>query len=237
MHRKHLAMMFIVLLMIPLFGCGIKNVLPGKDVPPLDDYSTILLAPFAFNKPEGKYVNLPTLLSYGVGTKLSVRHQDKTWYFNQSQEVQTVSDKLKELDISSVALYQDPQSAIKLAGAFQADLVIVGQMYNPKFTREASGKMEHEMSEASPTGGHLTYYATYQTATLKADLKIIDVKTAEVIWEGRVIGYKKYKNRYLTGSPEKWQRDETMLADVRKAFVEKFVEKIYPMKASEGEGS
>ena len=234
MCRKHLALIFAVLLMIPLIGCGIKNILPSKEVPPLEGYSTVVLVPFDVKSPSRQYEKLPTMMSYSIGTKLSVRYQDIKWFFDQSQEVTPVSDKMKELNIMPADVYQDPQAAAKLAEALQADLVIIGQMEEPKFTREASGKIEYEMSEATRTGA-ARYYAVYQTAILKTYTKIIDAKAGQMIWDGIIIGYKKYKTRYRTGNPELSQSEETMLADVRKDFVDKFAEKLYPVKAAEGE--
>ena len=77
-------------------GCGIKNVFFSKGVPPLEGYSTVVLVPFDFEKPSEEYEKLPTMVSYGIGTKLSVRYQEKNWSYDQSQEMTPVSDKLKE---------------------------------------------------------------------------------------------------------------------------------------------
>jgi hypothetical protein len=233
MCRKYVILILAILPMIVLAGCGFKNVLPSKEVPPLEGYSTIVLVPFDIKNPSEQYAKLPALLSYGIGTKLSVRYQDRNWVYDQSQEIAPVSNKLKELNLSPADIYLDPQAAAKLAESLQADLVIAGLMEEPKFTKEESGKMEYEMSEMTPTGT-ARYYAIFQTAILKADLKLV-TKAPEGIWDGRIIGYKKYKTRYRTGAPQKSQREETMLSDVRKDFVEKFVEKLYPARAAEGE--
>lgn len=233
MRKKHLTLVFLILLMIPLVGCGIKNVLPSKEVPPLEGYSTVVLVPFDVKKPTGQYEELPTMLSYGIGTKSSVRYQDVNFIHDQSREITPVSDKMKELNISPGDVYQDPQAAAKLAEAFQADLIIFGQMEEPKFTREESGKIEEDKTKVTVTGS-ARFYAIYQTAILKADLGMIDVKANKLIWDGRIIGYQKYKTMYRTGNPQKSQREETMLADVRRDFVQKVVDKLYPEKAEEG---
>lgn len=233
MRKKHLTLIFSILFIIPLVGCGIKNVLPSKPVPPLEGYSTVVLVPFDVKKPSGQYAELPTMLSYGIGTKSNVRHQDINLIYDQSREITPVRDKMKELNISSGDIYQDPQAAAKLAESFQADLIIFGQMEEPKFTKEESGKIEEDKTVATVTGS-ARFYAIYQTAILKADLGVMDVKANQVIWDGRIIGYQKYKTRYRTGNPQKFQRDETMMADVRKDFVAKVVDKLYPAKAAEG---
>jgi hypothetical protein len=233
MRKKHLTLIFSILLMISLVGCGIKNVLPSKQVPPLEGYSTVVLVPFDVKKPTGQYEELPTMLSYGIGTISSVRYQDINFIHDQSREITPVSDKMKELNISPGDVYQDPQAAAKLAEAFQADLIIFGQMEEPKFTREESGKIEEDKTKVTVTGS-ARFYAIYQTAILKADLGMMDVKANKLIWDGRIIGYQKYKTMYRTGNPQKSQREEKMLADVRKDFVQKVVDKLYPEKAEEG---
>lgn len=235
MCRKHLILIFSILVMIPMVGCGLKNILPSKEVPSLENYSTVVVAPFYVKKPTRQYEGLPIMLAYSIGTKLSVRYQDKNWLFDQSSEITPVSSKMKELNISPGAIYQDPQAAAKLAESFQADLVITGQVEEPRFTKEESGKIYEDKSEATPLRSGSRYYTIYQTATLRADVKLVDAKAAQAIWDGRVYGYKKYETRYRTGNPPKIQRDETMESDVRKDFVDKFADTLYPVKVAIGE--
>ena len=68
-----------------------------------------------------------------------------------------------------------------------------------------------------------------------SDIKIIDTNVNQIIWDGRIIGYKKYKTRYRTGNPPKCKREETMLADVRRDLVEKFVDMVYATETDAGE--
>ena len=230
MCRKHFALVFAVVLVIAFAGCGIKQLLPSKKVPPLDDYNTVLLLPFELDNPPQEYKTLPTQISYAIGTKMKVRHEKKTLVYDQSQEVSPVSKKLKEIGMSAKGTFMDPlASTSKLVEAFGADLIIAGKMDKPKFTREDSGKITYDMKDSSARGA-ARYYTVYQTATLPANIKIIDAKKNEIIWEGKVIGYKKYATRYLTGSPKKFQRDETMMADIRRDLVQKLVDKLYPVQ-------
>lgn len=229
MSRKYLALILVILLMIPLLGCGIKNAFFKQKVPPLEDYSTVIFAPFDFAKPSVQYSDLPTMIAYGIGTRLGVRYQDKTWICDQSEEITPVSDRLKELNLSARDTYMDPQAAIKLGEAFQADLIVVGEMEKPKFTKEESGKIEEDKSQVSSTGA-ARYYAIYQTALLPVNAKIIDVKAGKMIWEGRIVAFKKYKTRYRTGNPPNFQREETMLADVRRELVAQVADRLYPVE-------
>lgn len=229
MCKKYLILTFAALLVIALAGCGIKQLLPGKDVPSLDSYSTVALLPFDFGKPSEDYPTLPTLISYAIGTKLQVRRKDSNLLYDQSQEINHVSEKLAELNISAKDIFEDPLTASKVAEALQADLIIAGQLDEPKFTREDSGKIKYVMDEMTPSGS-ARYYTIYQTATLPASVKVINPKDNTILWNGKVIGYKKYETDYRTGSPKKFERDEAMLADVRRDFVAKFVDKLYPAK-------
>ena len=230
MCRRLLFLIFTVLLVIALIGCGVKQFLPGKKVPPLEGYSTVVLLPFDFSKlpDKAEYVNLPTLVSYATGTKLKARYEDITWIYDQSQAVKPVSKKLEELNISGKDVFEDPLTAAKLAEAFQADLVIAGRLDEPRFTKDESGKIYEVKSESSSSKGGSRYYATHQTSILPSDIKVIEPKSNVVIWDGKITGYTKYESKYRTGSPQKFEREESMLADVRRDLVEKFVNKLYP---------
>jgi len=227
MCRKHLILVFTAFLIITLTGCGIKQLLPSKKVPPLDSYSTVVILPFEFEKPSAEHETMPTLISYSIGTKLKVRRAEKSWVYDQSQEIRPVSDKLAELNILAKDIFEDPLVAAKVAEAFQADLVITGRLEEPKLTRDDSGQVTYDMKDVSVRGS-ARYYTVHQTATLPVKIKILDIKENQVIWDGTVIGFRRYATRYRTGSGVKFQRDETMLADVRKELVATFVGKLYP---------
>ncbi len=231
MCRRLLTLVFITLLIITIVGCGVKQLLPGMKVPPLEGYSTVVLLPFDFSKPPDtpEYVNLPTLVSYAVGTKLKVRQAEKTWVYDQSQGVRPVSAKLEELGMSAKDIFEDPLTAVAAAEAFQADLIIVGRLSEPRFSREEPGSIKYVMEDMTPTGS-ARYYTVYQTATLAFSVKVVDVKQNLVVWDGTLVGYTKYETDYRTGSPKKFEREEVMLADVRRDLVKKFVDKLYPKK-------
>lgn len=231
MRKKHLALIFTALIMIPLVGCGLENVLPGKDVPPLDSYSTVVLVSAGADQSSGKYPDLPVMLSYGIGTKLELRDQDAAWIYDKSQGVTPVGDKMKELNITANDVFGDPKTAAKLAEAFQADLVIIWKLSEePRYTKEESGKITEDRTKVGRMGA-ARYYTVHQSALLKAEAKIV-TGTGEVIWNGRTVGYKKYETRYLTEAPPVYQREETMYSDLRKDFVQQFVDKVYPVRAA-----
>lgn len=227
MLKRYLAVIFVVVFAISFIGCGAKQVIGTKPVPTLSGYSNVLIAPFDIKKPSGQYGDLPTMLSYGAGTKVSIKFPDKKFTFDQSKEVKVVTDKMKELNLTPKTLYTDPQSALKLAKEMGADLVIVGLLTEPRYDIERSGKIEYEMAEQSATGA-ARYYAVYQSALLRVNLKIIDVNTGNMLWNDDILGYRKYKTRYRTGESEKVQRDDTMYADIRKDFIDNFAVKLYP---------
>jgi len=227
MLKRYLAMALIVAFAISLAGCGVKQLVGTKSVPPLGEYSNVAIAPFDIKKPSGNYNDLPTMLAYGAGTKLSIKFSDKTWIYNQSGEVKAVSDKMQELKLTPEQLYENIESAVKLGKALGSDLIIVGLLTEPKYDIQRSGKVEYEMSEQSATGA-ARYYAVHQSALLRVKLKIIEVGSGKILWNEDVLGYRKYKTRYRTGESEKMQRDETMYADIRRDFVENFLSKLYP---------
>ena len=230
MCKKALILLPILLLVISqLLGCGIKNALPEKKVPSLDSYSSIVVILFN-DEPTEKYGSLPTQLSYAIGTMMSIKYEDKVWYYDQTERVSPVKAKLDELNIRESDMYKDYSLATSLANALQADLIIIGRLKEPKFTEERSGKIEYDMSDATVVGA-ARYYSIYQTAILTADFEIIDPKAGQAIWDGRIIGYKKYKTRYRTGNPPLLESEKTMIADLRKDFAQKVTVKLSPTEA------
>ena len=226
MFRKALALFSVFVLIFSIFGCGIKNVIPDKEIPSLESYQKVALVFFSGDN-LGEYEELPTLLSYGIGTRLCVCHEDKVFLFDQSQTVRPVSDKLHELDIWSGDIYEDPNLSTELAKALEADLIVVGHVYKPKFTKEESGKIEYDMTRHN-RAGTMRYYSIHQTALLRMDIEVIDPASGETIWDGRAIGFKRYKTRYQTGNPPLRQSEKLMLAEVRRELVQQVVEKLYP---------
>jgi len=227
MGKKALILMLALMFVIPqLLGCGIKNALPKKEVPPLDSYSSVVVT-FFNDKPTEKYDGLTTMLSNTIGTRMSIKYEDKVWSYDQSERVCPVKAKLAELNIRVGDIFKDHSLATSLANVLQADLIIIGRLKEPKFTEQRSGKIEYDMSEASVVGA-TRYYSIYQTAMLIADFEIIDPKAGQVIWDSRIIGYKKYKTRYRTGNPPLLESEKTMLADLRKDLSQKVTDILSP---------
>lgn len=215
----------LILTVFAISGCA--GLFTSKPVPPLEGYSKIVIAPFDIRKPTGKYADLPTMISYGMGTKLDIRFRDKEIFYDQSNEVTPVSNKMNEIKVSKTSIFQDDDNAVKLGKAFGADLIITGQMKEPSYTIERSGKIEYDMKDVSGLGA-ARYYNVGQTATLRAKIKVIDVNSEKVIWSGDILGFKRYKTRYRTGQSEKTVREEIMFADVRKDFVDNSIAKLFP---------
>lgn len=227
MSKKALILLPVLMLVISqLLGCGIKNAFPEKKVPPLDGYSSVVII-FFNDKPTEKYDSLTTLLSYTIGTMMSIKCKDKVWSYDQSERVSPVKAKLAELNTHVDDIFRDHSLATSLANALQADLLIIGRLKEPKFTEQWSGKIEYDMSKATVIGA-TRYYAIYQTAILTADFDMIDPKTGQSIWDSRIIGYKKYKTRYRTGNPPLLESEKSMLADLRKDLAQKVTDRLSP---------
>jgi hypothetical protein len=229
MLKKALVVVFVAALAVLIIGCGIENVGGGKSVPPLEGYSKVVIAPIELKKPSGKYDDLPTMISYGAGNKLSIKFKDKNWHYDQSKDIKPVTDKMNELGINKKDLFAKPDEAIKLAKAFDADLIVVGTISEPSFTIERSGKVEYDMKNSSGAGS-ARYYNVLQTAIIRSKLEVIEVSSGKIIWDGELKSSKKYKTRYRTSESEKLQREETMVADIRKEYADSFVAKFYPEK-------
>jgi hypothetical protein len=226
MLKRCLAVIFVATLAISLVGCGIMSVFGGKPVPPLSGYSKVVIAPFEIKKPTGQYTELPTMMTYGAGTKLGIKFKDKSWDFDQSRDMKPITSKMKELGISQNGLFQNTEAAVKIGKAYGADIVILGMATEPKYSIERSGKITEDKSKATRTGSR--FYTVYQKALLRVSIKIVEVNSSKVIWSGDILGYKTYETLYHTGESEKTQREETMFADIRREWVDNFVAKLYP---------
>jgi hypothetical protein len=231
MLKRCFVVIFVIILAVSFTGCGFKGAFGGKPVPPLGGYSTVLIAPFEVKKPSGKFEDLSTMLTYGASTKLGIDVKDKKFICDQSRDMKPVTAKMKEIGVSENGLFMNADAAIKLAKAFDADIIVVGTLTEPNYTIERSGQITEDKSKVSNTGS-LRYYTVHQKAIVKTNLKIIDVKASKTIWTGTIIGYRTYATKYLTGENEKIQRDETMYADVRKDWADNFAMKLYPSQSS-----
>jgi len=105
MLKRCLVLIFVAILAVSFIGCGFKNAFGGKPVPPLEGYSKIVIAPFEIKKPTGKFEDLPTMLTYGAGTKIGIKFKDKSLLFDQSKDMKPATSKMKELGIAEKGIY------------------------------------------------------------------------------------------------------------------------------------
>ena len=216
----------LVALPMLLSGCGIRDILPVNEMPSLNDYSRIALI-FYTDKPSKEYGRLPILLSYSVGTELSIYCENKEWIFDRSEQACPVSDRLNELGIRPFELYQNYCLAMKLSQAVQADLVVLGHIEEPELFEEGSRDMEYRMSRVDITGP-LIWHPLYQTAILRANLQIIDGKSGRAIWEGKITGFKNYMTWYRAGDPVMLMPERSMLTEVQRDLVKEIFDRLYP---------
>jgi len=220
MYRK--TSILLPALLAALLVCGIISIFPVNEMPSLSGYSRVVLVFYADNTSE-KYERLPTLLSCSIGAELSSRYKDKEWFFDHSERIHPVSDKMRKIGIRPCDICQDHRLATKLANELQADLIIAGRIEEPGFIEEGYREMEYGTSRTS------------QAAILNADFKVIDPKVGQAIWCGRMKGYKEYRTSYSAGDQILRRPEESMLYDVERDLVEEVLGKLCPaMTALEG---
>jgi hypothetical protein len=226
--RKFLVSSFLTMFSaIVLFGC-----LGGSSVPPLNfsEYTKIAIAPFAT---EEESVNMADALPYDVGTQLNLKFKKEgnlDWIYFQSEAIQPVREKLTELQLSPAEIYQDPARAKKVGESLGVDLIIVGNVSNPRIEIKDDHTPYYDMSQQAGISGTTRYTLLIQSSTIDISLKAIDVKTGSVVWnvEG-MKGYIKYIKAFQSGVPSRDEvSEEVIKADIRKHIAGRILHALYP---------
>jgi len=212
---------------IVLFGC-----LGGSSVPPLNfsEYTKIAIAPFATKEESAKMADA---LPYDIGTQLNLKFKKEgkiDWIYYQSEAIQPVREKLTELQLSPEEIYQDPARAKKVGESLGTDLIIVGNVSNPRIEKKDDHTPYYDMSQQAGISGTTRYTLLIQSSTIDISLKAIDVKTGSMVWnvEG-MKGYIKYIKAFQSGVPSRDEvSEEVIKADIRKHLARRILHALYP---------
>ncbi len=226
MKKIWFSLLVVVLCVAGLWGCG-------KSVPPLNlsSYTKIAIAPFAT---EEKAAEFSKSLPYDTGTQLNLKFKKDNrieWIFDSSEERQPVKDKLNELQLSEKQIDVDPALAAKVGSAVGADLIIVGDVSNPRLKEEFDDTNYYDMSQQAGISGTTKYTLLRQSATITINLKAVDA-TGNVAWSAENLkGYIKYIIPFQATIPKgakKAVEEEIVRADLRKHLAKRILHVIYP---------
>ncbi|MFQ6041688.1 MAG: CsgG/HfaB family protein [Candidatus Poribacteria bacterium] len=210
-----------------LFGC-----LGGSSMPPinLSDYTKIAIAPFATGK---ESADMADALPYDMGTQLKLKFKKEgkiEWIYYQSKAIQPVREKMTELQFSPEEIYQDPARAKKVGEALGVDLILVGSVSDLRMEKKDDYTPYYDMSQQAGISGTTKYTLLIQSATIDSNLKAVDVKTGNVVWNVEGLkGYIKYIKAFQSQVPVRDAvPDEVIKADMRKHIVWRNLHALYP---------
>jgi hypothetical protein len=219
-----------VLIAMLLAAVAISGCTGGPAEPlNISNYQRIAVAPFSTEK---EAAEMAMRFPYDLATRLSLVKKEKEWIFDQSDELSPVGTALKAQGLSPKDIFLDPALAAKVGQAVNADLIVVGHIYNPKIEEEKDNEPVFDMSNQAGISGTTRFVLVYQWATLRMHVKAIDAKTGNMVWDnGGFTGYTKYIREFQTQDPAKdYSRisEEQMRADIRKHMLNQIGHQIAP---------
>ena len=195
----------------------------------LDEYKRIAIALFAVEK---EAADMERRFPLDLETQLILVKKDKTWIYDQSDSLSPINDQLKSQGLTPDDIFLDSALAAKVGSAVNADLIIVGHIDNPKIEEKMDNSPVSDQSNQAGISGTTRFVLVYQWATIKMQVKAIDAKSADVIWDnGGFTGYIKYIREFQTQDPAKeYSRisKEQIRADIRKHMLSQIGNQLCP---------
>ena len=211
---------FIIVLVA---GCGSGLNTP----PPLEQSTAVAVTPFLAGEKAG---GLGKWVPINLTTRLELALKEIEWVYDQSEKVAPVATKLKELGLTLTDIYTDPALAAKVGQGLNVNLIIMGQLENPKFKRLDFNEVLMKQGRQGGISGAANYNRSRQSALVKVRLKIVDTKTGELIFDDKIVDYLKYwhayqvENRNMVG----YKTDQEMMADLGNHLPKRIAYALYP---------
>ena len=212
--------LFIPLLCIAIAGCintsGEVNI---DTPPPLNEAKRVAITSFYAEANASEEVSkLGGRISVNLATRLELIFKEAEWVYDISNKVKPVDDKLTELGLTLTQVYEDYALAAKLGQALGVDMVIIGMVEKPNLTRRDFDQHLMKQGRQGGISGTSTYIRTRLTAIGRTRVKVIDVNSAEIIFNNRIRSYLKYWYAYQTQMSEQqiFKTDVERFADLGK---------------------
>ncbi len=211
---RFFSFLLIFILLISFVGCIGSGEIKIDTPPTFNGATRIVITNFLAEDEDAQA--LGKRVSINLANRFNLILKDSEWVFDQSQKVQPVADKIKELGLTLNDVYVDPTLAAKVGQALDANIIITGMVDKPSITKKDFN--EHLMKQGRQTGisGTSTFIRTRQAAIGKVRLKAIDVATGEVLYNNKITSYLKYWFAYQTQASGQiiFKEDIEMLADL-----------------------
>ena len=237
-HRRHTSVirffstLFIPLLCIAIAGC--INTSGEVDIdtpPPLKEAKRVAVTSFYAEANSADEVGkLGGRISVNLATRLELIFKETEWVYDISNKVKPIDDKLTELGLTLTQVYEDYALAAKLGQALGVDMVIVGMVEKPNLTRQDFNQHLMKQGRQGGISGTSTYIRTRLTAIGRTRVKVIDVNSAEIIFNNRIRSYLKYWYAYQTQMSEQqiFKTEVERFADLGKYLPLRIAYKLHP---------
>jgi hypothetical protein len=163
--------------------------------------------------------------------------------FDESGDRRPVSEAVEELGITLEEAYADPKLAGKVAAKLGVDMILIGNVREPRFKTDESDRPVYDMSEyAGLSKGDTIYVITYQNVTTRIWLKAVSA-AGELVWQtgspppeepGHVQAYIKYARAHKLQAPERpVVEQEQIVTHLRDHIWRLLAHRLYPSKFRE----
>jgi len=188
-------------------GCGGGTELPPPDV---TTYQTIAIAPLLTPN-----AHLGMLTARDLGNQIEIAlkrvNEDVSVVFDESGDLQPITDALTDLNLTLDAVYADTKLASKVAEALGADILVVARATKANLRTKADDRPVYDMSQQAGISGTTKYTILWQWASSKVAVKVVSA-AGDVVWQsgttppdepGETSAYLRYARAYQSQVPEK----------------------------------
>ncbi|MDE0297398.1 MAG: hypothetical protein OXN17_02050 [Candidatus Poribacteria bacterium] len=210
-------------ILVLVVGCGASLSAP----PPLEQANAVAVTPFIAEEEAetmGKWVPI------NLTTRFELALRETNWVYDQSEKVSPVATKLKEMGLTLTDIFTDPALAAKVGQGLDVDLIIVGKIDNPKFKQWNDNVVYRKQGSQGGISGTADYLRARQSALVTTQIKIVDTKTGELIFDDKIVDYLKYwhafqvENRGMVG----YKSEKEMMADLGNHLPRRIAYALYP---------
>ena len=223
---RSLRFLLIPLSLLIVVGCGGGG---GKltTPPPFEGSTRVVIAPFVADSKAG---NLGKWVPINLGDRFALAFKQTEWIYDQSDTVNPVAAKLKELSLTPTDIFEDAALAARVGKALNADLIVVGQLEAPKFQRKDYNQPVKRQGRQVGISGSATYIRVRQSATIHIPLKVIETNSGGVIFNDSIIDYVKYWFAFQTQQRGQvtFKSETEILADLGKHLTGRIAHALYP---------
>ena len=235
---------FLIILfgLLIIAGCG-KRVVGEKITtpPPFEESQGIAIAPFIV-PPTAEKLGKWVPINLATNLELTFKNKGKEimWTYDQSEALNPVASKLQEMGITLTHIFEDTALAAKVGRELNADLIVMGQLDDPKFQRKDYHTLLQRLGRQAGISGSATYVRKRLSAIVHAWIKVIDTKSGQLIFNNSITDYIKYWYAFQTQQRRQvaFKTDEEMMADLSKHLTGRIGYALYPAgmpKVKEGE--